>query len=210
LLAAQVARIGQGRVPVIGGQAKNRQDQVRRLVGVGYTAALANARDKGALVDPSARMRGSREQGRWLGLGNSPGERTSPNRQKVVQRSVSIEWARTGNLASQPSPHNQGKQVHQIVCHSRRRVKKLAGARRQGRSSLLEIGWPPVAETRDRIDAPIDILEGLVVLDQLRAEFDQRVDVLDRLEPARRIKARDLSAIEFESRTFQSLAADDR
>ena len=57
-------------------------------------------------------------------------------------------------------------------------------SRGQGRGTLLEVGGTLIAKAGDRIDAAVEVLRGLRVFDQPRAEIDEGIQVVDLLQPA--------------------------
>ena len=63
-------------------------------------------------------------------------------------------------------------------------IEPLPESRSQRRGTLLEVCGTLIAKTGDRIDAAVEVLRGLRVFDQSRAEIDEGIQVVDLLQPA--------------------------
>ena len=95
--------------------------------------------------------------------------------------------------------------------HNERMSRKLPDAnepvpdsRGQGRGTLLEVGGTLIAKAGDRIDAAVEVLRGLRVFDQPRAEIDEGIQVVDLLQPALGVQPGELGAVKVQGGQVQS------
>ena len=160
--------------------------------------------DEDTRVDPAAGVRGRRQHWCSTALGDPLDIRAKPEPCEPEQALVPLHDARTINLTGQPAQSD-------TLEHNERMLRKLLDAnepvpdsRGQGRGTLLEVGGTLIAKAGDRIDAAVEILRGLWVFDQPRAEIDEGIQVVDRLQPALGVQPGELGAVKFQGGQVQS------
>ena len=203
-LVPQVPRRGQSFAPVVRSQAKQRHDEILGGHGERESAPRVVSFDEDTRVDPAAGVRGCRQQWCSTALGDPPGIRANPERGEAEQAVAPAHEAGTINLPGQPAQSDPLERNERMSRKLPGAIKPVPDSRGQGCGTLLEVGGTLIAKARDRIDAAVEVLRGLRVFDQSRAEIDEGIQVVDLLEPALGVQPGNLGAVKVERGQVQT------
>ncbi len=141
----------------------------------------------------STKTRGSIQPPACVGVASSGAARPSAIRRVVARTQSEVNPSKPSLQLMKPelssSPVSQPRAIRWNERSESRgnclsANEPVPDSRGQGRGTLREVGGTLIAKAGDRIDAAVEVLRGLRVFDQPRAEIDEGIQVVDLLQPA--------------------------